>query len=41
MWAENNTDGYGATFTFILPLINKKGDHQQQERNIAGEQKKQ
>ena len=41
MWAENNTDGYGATFTFTLPLINKKGDHQQQERNIAGEQKKQ
>ncbi|MBD0359552.1 MAG: sensor histidine kinase [Nitrososphaeraceae archaeon] len=41
MWAENNTDGYGATFTFTLPVINKKGDHQQQERNIAGEQKKQ
>ena len=41
MWAENNTDGYGATFTFTLPLINKKGDHQQQERNIAEEQKKQ
>src|SRR5919112_3701316 len=34
MWAENNTDGYGATFTFTLPVINKKGDHQQQERNI-------
>jgi two-component system sensor histidine kinase VicK len=41
MWAENNTDGYGATFTFTLPLINKKGDHQQQERNISEEQKKQ
>jgi two-component system sensor histidine kinase VicK len=40
MWAENNTDGYGATFTFTLPLINKKGDHQQQERNISEEQKK-
>ena len=23
MWAENNTDGKGATFAFALPLVNK------------------
>ena len=35
MWAENNTDGHGATFTFTLPLINKKGGHQQQNSKIS------
>ncbi|HEU4822164.1 MAG TPA: ATP-binding protein [Nitrososphaeraceae archaeon] len=24
MWAENNPDGKGATFTFTLPLSNQK-----------------
>jgi signal transduction histidine kinase len=23
MWAENNSDGKGATFAFALPLVNK------------------
>jgi signal transduction histidine kinase len=26
MWARNNSDGQGATFTFTLPLDNKKND---------------
>jgi signal transduction histidine kinase len=26
MWAQNNSDGQGATFTFTLPLDNKKND---------------
>ena len=29
MWAENNPDGKGATFTFTLPLSNRKEDNQQ------------
>ncbi|MGI0043862.1 MAG: sensor histidine kinase [Nitrososphaeraceae archaeon] len=24
MWAQNNSDGQGATFTFTLPLTNNK-----------------
>lgn len=31
MWAENNSDGIGATFTFTLPLINKKNNENQQQ----------
>jgi signal transduction histidine kinase len=28
MWAENNPDGVGATFTFTLPLSTRKDNHQ-------------
>ena len=28
MWAENNPDGEGATFTFTLPLINRKDNRE-------------
>jgi signal transduction histidine kinase len=29
MWAENNPNGKGATFTFTLPPSNRKEDNQQ------------
>jgi signal transduction histidine kinase len=32
MWAQNNSDGQGATFTFTLPLDNKKNDLVKQGR---------
>jgi signal transduction histidine kinase len=34
MWAENNVDGNGATFSFSLPLIEEK---EQQLSNIKNE----
>src|SRR5918995_1597317 len=39
MWAQNNSDGQGATFTFTLPLMNNnKNDLQSNKEN--GEEKK-
>src|ERR671933_2065496 len=31
IWAENNTDGDGATFTFSLPISQKQQQHQQEQ----------
>jgi signal transduction histidine kinase len=40
MWAENNPDGKGATFTFTLPLSNRKEDNQQlSSERMIGNQK--
>ncbi|MDF2768635.1 MAG: signal transduction histidine kinase, with phosphoacceptor and binding domain [Nitrososphaeraceae archaeon] len=37
MWAQNNSDGQGATFTFTLPLMNNNGLQSNKE---SGEEKK-
>jgi signal transduction histidine kinase len=39
MWAENNPDGKGATFTFTLPLSNRKDNQRLSERMMTGDQK--
>jgi signal transduction histidine kinase len=39
MWAQNNSDGQGATFTFTLPLNNNIKTDQQQPHNDNGAEK--
>ena len=39
MWAQNNSDGQGATFTFTLPLNNNIKTDQQQPNNDNGAEK--
>jgi signal transduction histidine kinase len=34
MWAENNHDRVGATFTFTLPLSNKKENNSSRKGDI-------
>ncbi|HEY3526083.1 MAG TPA: ATP-binding protein, partial [Nitrososphaeraceae archaeon] len=39
MWAQNNSDGQGATFTFTLPLMNNNKNGLQSNKE-NGEEKK-